>query len=286
MRTRFLALAAVLGLAAAVGPVLAQQAGLDTDKIVKYYRKKKNVPPTVNIAVKDVKDAPLTGAKQGTLEMGTPPQVRTEQFIASADGKYVVFGTIEDVTVDPSKAVMAKIDLKDRPFIGPKDAKVTIVEYTDYQCPFCLRGYTTLEQNVLKDYKDKVKLYVKSFPLAFHPWAEPASIAQECALQQGKTDAYWKLYHTYFEKQKDFTPQNVKEKSWEILAPMGVDKAKWDDCYDNKKTQALVKAQMAEGQSLGITGTPSFVINGRLLVGAQPFEQFKAVIDDELANAK
>lgn len=285
MRTRLVALAVVLGFAAATGHAIAQQAGIDSDKIVKYYRKKKNVPPTVNITVKDMKDAPLAGAKQGTLEMGNPPQVRTEQFIASADGRYVIFGTVEDVTVDPAKAVMAKINLKDQPFVGPKDAKVTIVEYTDFQCPFCLKGYTTLEQNVMKDYAGKVKLYVKHFPLAFHPWAEPASIATECAKQQ-KEEAYWKLYHVYFEKQKEFTPQNVKEKTWEVLAPMGLDKAKFDDCYDNKKTQAEVKAEMAEGQSLGITGTPSFVINGRLLVGAQPYEQFKAVIDDELANTK
>jgi protein-disulfide isomerase len=80
-------------------------------------------------------------------------------------------------------------------------------------------------------------------------------------------------------------PTNVKDKAFEF-AGAGVDKAKYDDCFDNKKTQAGVKADQAEGASVGVTGTPSFVINGRLLVGAQPFEQFKAVIDDELASAK
>ena len=94
------------------------------------------------------------------------------------------------------------------------------------------------------------------------------------------------MYHGFFANQKDVNPTNVKDKAWEFVSDQGLDKAKFDDCYDNKKTQPGVKADVAEGQSVGVTGTPSFVINGRLLVGAQPYEQFKAVIDDELASSK
>ena len=81
-------------------------------------------------------------------------------------------------------------------------------------------------------------------------------------------------------------PTNVNEKAWTFVEGAGLDKAKFDECVNGKATQAAVKAEMAEGQSLGVTGTPSFVINGRLLVGAQPVDAFKAVIDDELASAK
>src|SRR5581483_3374044 len=98
-------------------------------------------------------------------------------FVASADERYVVFGTVEDVTTDPAKAVMEKINLKGEPFKGPADAKVTIVEYSDFQCPFCGRGYQTMENQVLKDYGDKVRFYCKNYPLPFHPWAEPAAVA-------------------------------------------------------------------------------------------------------------
>ena len=104
--------------------------------------------------------------------------------------------------------------------------------------------------------------------------------------KQQKVDAFWKMYHGFFANQKDVNPTNVKDKAWEFVSDQGLDKAKFDDCFDNKKTQAGVKADIAEGQSVGVTGTPSFVINGRLLVGAQPYEQFKAVIDDELASSK
>jgi len=260
-------------------------ASANTEALVRYYRKKANIPPGQQVSVGEVKDSAIPGLKEGTLQVGTPPQSRNVPFTMSADGRFVIFAAAEDVTVDPAKAVMAKIDLKGQPFRGPADAKVTIVEYSDFQCPFCARAYATVEDQVLKEYGDKVKFYFKHFPLGFHPWAEPASIAVECAARQN-ADAYWKLYDWYFKNQSQVNPQNVKEKAWSVLEPLGLDKAKFDACFDNKETQAEVKAEMAEGQSIGVSGTPSFVINGRLLVGAQPFEQFKAVIDDELASAK
>ena len=280
MRTRFTVVTVLLGIVA--GQALAQTP--DNDKIIKYYRKKNNVPPAQAVTVTDLKDSPIKGAKEGTLEVGTAPQVRKVPFTASPDGKYVIFAEVSDVTVDPSRAVMEKIKLDGAACKGPKDAKVTIVEYSDFQCPFCAKGYTTVEQQVLKEYGEKVKFCFKDFPLAFHPWAEPAAIAAECVREQ-KADAYWKVYDGFFQNQKDINPTNVKDKALEF-AGAGVDKAKFDDCVDNKKTQASVKADQAEGGSVGVTGTPSFVINGRLLVGAQPYEQFKAVIDDEMASAK
>jgi protein-disulfide isomerase len=280
MRMRLVLLAVVLGFTA--GSALAQN--LNTDQIIKYYRKKNNVPPSQAVAVSGVKDSPIKGAKEGTLEVGTAPQVRKVPFTTSPDGKYVIFAEVSDVTVDPSKAVMEKIKLDGAACKGPKDAKVTIVEYSDFQCPFCAKGYTTVEQQVLKEYGEKVKFCFKDFPLAFHPWAEPAAIAAECVREQ-KADAYWKVYDGFFQNQKDINPTNVKDKAFEF-AGAGIDRAKFDDCVDNKKTQAGVKADQAEGGSVGVTGTPSFVINGRLLVGAQPYEQFKAVIDDEMASAK
>jgi protein-disulfide isomerase len=250
-------------------------------KLIEYYRRKANVPPNAQVEVKEVKASKIKGAKEGTLNVGG----RNVSFTMSDDGRYVIFGDIEDITVDPFAGVMKKISMKGKPFKGPADAKVTIVEYSDFQCPFCSRGYQTLENQVLKEYDGKVKFIYKNFPLPFHPWAEPAAVAAECALQQ-KPDAFWKLYKFFFENQKDITPQNVKDKSIEALKDEGLDTAKLGDCIDNKKTLDLVKADQAEGSSVGVNGTPAFLINGRLISGAQPFENFKAVIDDELARAK
>ena len=264
-------------------PALA--AGPDNDQIIKYYRRKSNIPVAQKMTVTGMKDSDIKGAKAGTLQIGDPPSSKNVSFTISADGRYIIFGDTEDLTVDPSKAVMAKINLKGEPSRGPANAKVTLVEFSDFQCPFCSKGYSTVETQVLKDYGDKVKFYYKNYPLPFHPWATPGAIAAECAKQQ-KPEAFWALYKGLFEQQKDITAENLKEKCAAILAPEKIDMAKFNDCFDNKKTADKVKADAAEGASVGVTGTPSFVINGRLIVGAQPFDAFKNIIDDELASAK
>jgi protein-disulfide isomerase len=253
------------------------------DQLIKYYRKKANVPPAQKMTVTDVKDSSIKGAKQGTLLIGDAPAQKKVTFTASPDMKYVVFGDVEDVTVDPSKAVMAKINLKGEPSRGPANAKVTLVEFSDFQCPFCSKGYSTIETQVLKDYGDKVKFYYKNYPLPFHPWATPAAIAAECAKQQ-KPEAFWSVYKGFFDNQKDITADNIKDKALSFAANDKIDAAKFGDCFDNKKTADKVKADQAEGASVGVTGTPSFVINGRLIVGAQPYDNFKNIIDDELSS--
>ena len=277
-RYKSVVMAALWALPCAAGFVGVASAD-DTSKLVEYYKRKANVPPSAEVKVSGVEASKIKGAKSGTLEVGGQKM----GFTMSDDGRYVVFGEMEDLTVDPFAAVMKKIDMKSKPFKGPKDAKVTIIEYSDFQCPFCSRGYNTIEKEVLTAYGDKVKFAYKNLPLPMHPWAEPAAIASECALLQ-KEEGFWKLYHYFFENQKDMTPQNVKEKSIEVLKGTGVDEAKFTDCLDNKKTLDKVKADSAEAASLGIQGTPGFIINGRALKGAYPFEQFKAIIDDELAR--
>ena len=256
------------------------------DQLAKYYRKKNNVPPALKVSVQGVKDSTnFKGSKEGTIVLGEGAAAKSQGFVASSDLKWVIFGDVVDSTVDPAKAVTAKMNLKDEPFKGPKDAKVTLVEYSDFQCPFCKRGYDTVEQQILKQYDGKVKFYFRNFPLSFHPWAQPAAIAVECAKMQ-KADDYWMLYQAYFEHQGEVNPQNVKDKGAEFLKDAKIDMAKWGDCFDNKKSLDRVTAQQNEGAGIGVTGTPAFFVNGRMLVGAQPFEKFKDVIDDELASAK
>jgi len=129
-----------------------------------------------------------------------------------------------------------------------------------------------------------VKLVYKFFPLGFHPWAEPAAVAAACAYQQDP-DSFWKLYDYFFTNQQQLNPQNVKEKAQEELKGTKVNMDKWNDCFDNKKTLDMIKADQADGAAVGVTGTPAFIINGRKISGAQPFQNFKAVIDDELQRS-
>src|SRR5215470_6547044 len=212
----------VLVLAAALAAT-AFAAGTDgTERLIKYYRKKQNVAPATKISVTGLKESPIKGAKEGTLEIGDGASAQKVTFVASGDLRYAVFGPVEDVTSDPYKSVMDKINLKGQPSKGPANAKVTIVEYSDFQCPFCSRGYSTIEKQVLANYGDKVKFYYKNYPLPFHPWAKKAAIAAACAKEQ-KPEAFWKLYSYWFENQGQVTPDNVKEKATDVLKDTGID---------------------------------------------------------------
>ncbi len=263
-------------------------------KVLDYYRRKANLPPEVTLDLADIKDSKLPGAQEATIKLTADGNLQEVGLLMSPDGKYVIFsgvdrnrmavGAIEDVTSDPFAEVMKKLTLEGNPSKGPKDAPVTIVEFSDFQCPYCSRAYTTLKTQVMAEYGDKVRLVYKNFPLSFHNWAETSGIAGECAYDQDE-ESFWLLYSHYFDNQREINAENLREKSLEVLKGTSVDAAKWSDCFDNKKTADRVRDDMAEGQSVGVTGTPAFLINGRFLSGAQPFPRFKAIIDDELARA-
>ncbi len=287
----------IAGIAALGILVPSIAAGLEAGaekKVVDYYRRKANLPPEAKAELANVKESSIPGLQQANIKVTTGSNVQNIGILMSADGKYVVFsgvdrnrmavGGIEDVTSDPFAEVMKKLTLDGNPSKGPKDAAVTIVEFSDFQCPYCSRAYNTLKNQVLKEYGDKVRVVYKNFPLSFHKWAEPAGIANECAYDQDEA-ASWVLYSYYFDNQRELNEENLKEKTLEALKETKVDADKFADCFDNKKTADRIQADMAEGKSVGVTGTPAFLINGRFLSGAQPFPRFKAIIDDELQRA-
>lgn len=273
-----------MGLAASVGLCLAalsaHAADIDTNRIADYFRRKENLAPSATITITNVKDSNVKGLKSATVETSSG---KKQDILLSEDGRYVVFAAAEDVTADPFAETMKKLTLAGRPGRGPKDAKVTIVEFSDFQCPYCAKGYTTMEE-IMKVYGDKVRLVFKHFPLGFHQWAEPAAIASACAFEQDEA-SFWKLYSYFFTHQGELNPGNVKDKSVEALKDGKLDQAKFAKCFDDKKPLDAVKKDMAEGGQVGVSGTPAFLINGRSVVGARPVEDFKAVIDDELQRA-
>jgi protein-disulfide isomerase len=162
------------------------------------------------------------------------------------------------------------------PVMGPADAPVTIVEWSDYQCPFCKRAHPTVEQ-VLKEYKDKVKFVYLDYPLPFHPMAMPAAQAVHCAEDQGK---FWEYHKNLFEAAGDLSKADLTKRATDL----GLDAAAFEACTTSNKHDSLIKTNYDDGAALGVTGTPAFFINGRILVGAQPIEQFRDIINDELSR--
>ncbi|MFH1095454.1 MAG: DsbA family protein [Candidatus Micrarchaeota archaeon] len=180
----------------------------------------------------------------------------------------------------PRPSAPAKIDLSGLPFQGPADAKVAVVEYADFQCPFCARAYPTVKQ-VMGDYNGKVRFYFKNFPLSFHQNAQKAAEAYECALEQGKP---WEYHDALFTNgQGDGTGLDTASLK-QYAAQLGLDTAKFDACLDGGQMASRVAAEQAEGSRNGVSGTPTFFVNGQILVGAQPYSAFKSLIDSQLAG--
>jgi protein-disulfide isomerase len=266
------------------GPEAPAASDADISKRVVDYFQKTVTTPGLTFKVTKMEDAEVPGWRKGNLEVALADQTQNVAFYVSRDGRHLFRGDAVDLTVDPLQQVISKISLEGQPERGPKDAAVTIVEYSDFQCPFCARAYTTIETQILKEYGDKVRFVFKNFPLSsIHPWAEDGAVASECAFQQGN-DQFWAVYNGLFSKQGEITKENVREKASEIATSSGLDAERFKECLEGKKSLEAVKADESEAAALGVNSTPTFFINGRRLSGAQTYESFKQLIDQELAG--
>ena len=183
-----------------------------------------------------------------------------------------------------------EVNVDDAPLLGNKDASVIIVEYSDGQCPFCRKFQQETLPQLKREYIDtgKVAFYHKDFPLGFHEGAETYAEAPRCARAQGGDEAFWKVYDKISEEQNTLDGGTVKS----TIPYPGVEKVKqWaqevgydiGSCLDSSTYRNAVQQDLSEGVANGIQGTPGFLINGKLLSGAQPFSAFKAAIEAELA---
>ena len=166
-----------------------------------------------------------------------------------------------------------------RPSGAPQNAPVTIIEFSDYECPYCKKWTTEIWPQIQQAYPDQIRLVYKDFPLyQSHPNASPAASAARCANDQGK---YW-LFHDRLFASSSLSAQVFTN----IATGLGLDVAKWSDCINSNKYKADIEADYNYGAQLGINGTPTFFINGLPMVGAQPFSAFKQIIDQELVASK
>lgn len=176
------------------------------------------------------------------------------------------------------------LDTTTTSYLGSENAPVTIIEYTDYQCPYCQRYFFDAFPQIQKNYikTGKIKYIVKNMPLSFHSLAKPASYATHCAGEQNK---FWPIHKKLFLYQNDWAyADNPDQKFSEYAFSLSLDTDKFNKCMATaeKTFGSVVDANIQEAMGLGISGTPSFSINGKVLIGAQPYEQFTKVIDSLL----
>jgi len=212
--------------------------------------------------------APLDQVKDQIVEylLRKQTQERRQAVIDELKKKYPTKITLKAPTV--------QVGVGATPAKGNAKAPVTIIEFSDYECPFCKKVEPTVRE-VLKVYgPDKVRFAYRNFPLPFHQSVCPVVVVAGCAAEQGK---FWE-YHEKLMDATDLSPENMKKLAGEV----GVDQKKFDECVAADKFKDAIDKDLAAGEEAGVNGTPAFFINGRLLDGAQPFEKFQEIIDEEL----
>jgi protein-disulfide isomerase len=250
------------------------------------------LPPFVEVKVSERKPSEeFPGYDKLVIFVSLGEQTQKRELLLSRDGKTLYSLTKMDLTRDPQAELMAKMDLRGRPVRGNKDAKVTVVVYDDFQCPYCTRMHKTLV-DALKTYGDKIKVVYKDFPLVqIHPWAERAAIDSGCLAKQSGP-AYWDF--------ADYVHANGRQIQGE-RRPVDEQRAEVDrialeigkkHSADQTALQACVKAQsktdlqasMAEAESLGVEATPAVFVDGAKMDGAVPDDQFRMVLDKALKD--
>lgn len=242
------------------------------------------IGPGVEMEILEFGDSELPPLRRGVLRLWTEAQEQEIVFHASADGRWFLREDPIDLLVDPIAEAVATIDIgPDVPSLGREDAVVTIVEYADFQCPFCARAGEILLDEVHEAYGEQVRIVSKPMPLEpIHPWARVAAEIGLCVLREGGNDAYWKYHREVFARQEKIEEANAAAELLALTDSLGVDVEAVRRCEAEDATIATIDASLVEAARLGVKSTPTFFVNGRRLSGAQPASAFRSLIDAQI----
>jgi len=263
-----------------------------TRSIERHVRAQYSLPPDVKVIVGPLRPSDFTNFDALTVTFSSATKKQDFSFLLSHDHKTLIRLTRFDLTTDPYAETMKKIDVSARPTRGNKDAKVTIVNFDDFECPFCSRVHATLFPGLFKEYGDRVLFIYKDYPIdEIHPWAMHAAVDANCLGAQNN-DAYWE-YADYLHNNGSAVSGQKNPDGWNAeldkLANLQGERHK----LDVPKLQACLKAQdenavrasIREGEALGVEATPTMFVNGRKLDGAVPAEEIRTVLDQALNDA-
>jgi protein-disulfide isomerase len=239
--------------------------------------------PDVQVAVSAPKETPIPGLLETTISVKIGENTENAKFYVSKDGKYLVRGDVSELARDPLAENRALIQMKDAPSLGDPKAVVTLVEFSDFECPVC-RSLHDVLRGLLPNYP-QVRVVFKDFPLEqLHPWARTAAIAGHCAYQQDPA-AFWKMYDSIYDNQEIISAENAWVKMGDYAGQAGLNGDTFKACMASPEAIAAVDASRANGQELQVNSTPTIFVNGRRVVGAdaRTLEQY---IQYELAQLK
>jgi protein-disulfide isomerase len=198
----------------------------------------------------------------------------------------LVDGSIYTLGGDARKDIVQLISLEDEATQGPATAPVTLVEYSDMECPVCARFHETLETDIIPKYGDKLRVVFKEFPLtSIHDWALTAAVATQCTYQIDPAK-YVPFRSLVYKDQSTLDADHIRDKLLHLAAEAGIDNMKLASCIDSQASLPRVEAGSREAQALGITQTPTSFINGRAVVGAPPLADIYKLIDEALSDTR
>ncbi len=264
-------------------PVSATQTPIQKN-IEAYLRHLYAFGPDVLLVVVPPKETSVEGLLETTINLTVGENKEIVKFYVSKDGKFLFRGEMSDMTKDPLVENRSQIQMKDAPSLGDPKAAVTLVEYSDFECPVCRNLHDVL-RDLLPKYPGKVRVVFKDFPLEqLHPWARTAAIASRCAYQQNPA-AFWKMYDLVYDHQEIISASNAWTKMMDYAGQSGLDTETFKACMASPEAGAEVNASRANGQLLEVNSTPTVFVNGRRMVGADAhlLEQY---INYELAQLK
>lgn len=263
-----------------VGDVLALN-GATNAEIMRCVRDAAKLPPTAEITVGTFASTAYPGFLKSTVTVRDGTKVQIGEVFITLDRRVGILGLVLPFRRD---FVERLIDLKDQPSAGSGHARVTIVEYADLECPGCAAFQKFLETEFLPKYGEKVRIVFKEFPLSFHPWSNTAAIANECAYQMDPSK-FLNYRRLIFGNQETISSVNVHDRLLSLGEQAGLDPANLGSCLDTKATLGRIEACRNEALALGVMKTPTFFINGRIVVGPPPPETFYKIVDEALAKA-
>jgi len=231
--------------------------------------------PDVQLVVGPPKPTPVEGLLQTNIDLTIDGNKQAVKFYVSKDGKFLFQGELSDITKDPLAQNRAQIQMNDAPSLGDPKAPVTLVEYSDFECPVCRNLHDAL-RGLLPNYAGKVRVVFKDYPIEqLHPWARTAAIAGRCAYQQDPK-AFWKMYDFIYDNQEIISAANAWTKMMDYGGQSGVDADAFKACMASPEAGAAVNASRANGQQLDVNSTPTVFVNGRRIVGtdARLLEQY------------
>jgi len=214
------------------------------------------------------KDSQVAGLLEVDIAVKVGESEQTGKVYVSKDGKYMLRGEISDLSKDPLADARATIQTKDAPSLGSVDAPITLVEFSDFECPVCRSLHDTL-RGLLPNYP-QVRVIFKDFPLdSIHPWARTAAVAGRCAYQQDPK-AFWKIYDLIYDNQDLISPESAWGKMVDFAGQSGLNQDAFKNCMASPGAGAAIDASRQNGVLLEVASTPTVFVNGRRMVGADP----------------